>query len=399
MTLIVRVALISAGFLTSIITARFLGPEGRGIYFYWTTIAALLIQFGNLGLHSSNTYYLAKGDAKLSTLAVNSLWVSLASGLVLGAALTGFIWLQNSTLHGEWPYLLPVLAMVPAGLYFLLGTNLLVALDRFSEYNAFELLGRYIGVLAIVFAAWRWATPESLLIALGISATVICLPLYLRLQALGGAGSPSTALLRKAFRYSIRAYLIAVLGFLTLRVNVLLLERFVDPMTLGVWSIAAQLLDVVIIIPGTVALVMLPKIMRAADPFRMMQSQLRLVVVVLVGICALAALLGGRLILWVYGEGFAGSYELLMWGLPAAFAIGLISIHSQYLAAAGMPASLVWIWLAGLIIEVGFAVWLIPSLGGVGAMASLSAAHIVVLGLVWGLAGYTSQANRAKDDA
>ena len=390
-TLAVRVLLIAAGFLSSIITARFLGPEGRGVFFYWTTLAALVIQFGNLGLHSSNTYYLAKGQARLSTLAANSLWVSVGGGVVLGGLLTVALWLQGETLQDKWPFLLPTLLMVPAGLYFLLGTNLLVAQGRIGEYNGFELANRYIGLVAILFAAWYWRTPEALLAVTGISAALMCLPLYRRLQPVAGAGGPSMRLIREGFGYAFRAYLAAALGFLVLRLNTVLLERYTDAATLGIWSIAAQLLDVINVIPATIALVLLPRILRSDEPYQLMQSQLRLVAIGLALVCAIAAWLGHELITLLYGERFAGAYGMLLWGLPGAFALGLISILSQYLASAGIPFALVWIWLTGLAVELALAIWLIPAQGGVGAMASLAAAYMVILGLVWGLASYTDR--------
>lgn len=389
-TLAVRVLLIVAGFLSSIITARFLGPEGRGEFFYWITLAALVIQFGNLGLHSSNTYYLAKGKARLSALAANSLWVSVVGGAVLGGGLTAALWLQGETLQNKWPFLLPILLMVPAGLYFLLGTNLLVALGRIGEYNTFEIANRYIGLAAILFAAWYWRTPESILAVIGIAAVLMCLPLYRRLLALDGHEAPSLRLVRDGFSYALRAYLAAALGFLVLRLNTALLERYTDTATLGTWSIAAQLLDVIIIIPSTIALVLLPRIMRAADPYRLMQSQLHMVAVVLALVCILAAWLGRDLITLLYGEHFAGAYEMLLWALPGAFALGLISIISQYLASQGIPWALIWIWLTGLALETAVAVSLVPSQRGVGAMASLSVAYLVILGLVWGLASHSN---------
>ena len=342
----------------------------------------MVIQFGNLGLHSSNTYYLAKGQAKLSTLAANSLWVSLIGGGVLGGLLSGFLWIQGHTLQDKLQFLLPVLIMVPAGLYFLLGVNLLVALGRIGEYNGFELINRYLVLAATIFAAWYWRTPEALLAAISIVAAMICIPLYLRMQTLDRGNRPSLKTIRKGFSYALRAYLAAALGFLVLRLNAFLLERYADTATLGTWSIAAQLLDVIIVVPGTIALVLLPRIMRAVNPFGLMQSQLRVVAVVLLLLCILAAWLGNDLILIAYGERFAGAYMMLLWGLPGAYALGLISIHSQYLAAAGIPISLVWIWFGGLVVEAGLAVWLIPEYGGVGAMAALSAAYIIILGSV-----------------
>lgn len=398
-TLVVRALLIAAGFISSIITARFLGPEGRGVFFYWTTLAALAIQFGNLGLHSSNTYYLAKGHVRLSTLAANSFWTSLFGGVVLGGLLTLFLWLTGGLLRDTWPLLLPALLMISSGLYFLLGTNLLVADSRIGEYNGFELASRYLGLATLSFAAWYWRTPQALLVGMSIVAALICLPLYYRLRVLGGEGLASFRLIKDGFGYAMRAYLATAIGFAVLRLNALLLGQYMDAEALGIWSIAAQLLDVIIVIPSTIALVLLPRIMRSEQPYDLMQSQLRLVALVLALVCAIAAWLGHGAITIVYGEHFAGASTMLLWGLPGAWALGLTSILSQYLASVGIPLALIWIWLAGLVVELAMAMWLIPMSGGVGAMVSLSAAYLTILGMVWTLAARHRSAHRKNRNA
>ncbi|MDC1311134.1 oligosaccharide flippase family protein [Burkholderiales bacterium] len=385
-TLFVRTLLIAAGFISSIITARFLGPEGRGVFFYWVTLAAFATQFGNLGLHSSNTYLLTKGRARLSALAANSLWVSLIGGGVAGGFLILSLWLMDGTTGDRWSLLLPALFLIPSGLYFLLGTNLLVAEGRIGEYNGFELGNRYLGLAAMFFAAWYWRSPQGLLVIMSVVAVLMCLPLYLRLRVLGGDGGGSFLLMREGFGYATRAYLAAALGFAVLRLNTLLIERYADAATLGTWSIAAQLLEVIIVIPSTIALVLLPRIMRSENPYKLMQTQLRLVTVSLILACMAVAYLGDELIMFAYGERFAGAYTMLLWGLPGIFALGLTAIISQYLASAGIPLTLVFIWIIGLVVELVLAIWLIPSYGGIGAMLSLSLTYLFILGLVWLLA-------------
>lgn len=395
-TLVVRVLLIAAGFISSIFTARFLGPEGRGFFFYWTTLAALAIQFGNLGLHSSNTYLLSKGHARLSALAANSLWISLIGGGLLGALLSFSIWLVDG-LNGERLTLIwPVLLMIPSGLYFLLGTNLLVAEGLIGEYNGFELANRYFGLAAMFFAAWYWGSPEALLVVMGVAAGLMCLPLYRRLRVLGGDGGGSFLLIRQGFGYAMRAYLAAALGFAVLRLNTLLIEKYRDAETLGVWSISAQLLDVILVIPSTIALVLSPRIMRSEQPYQLMQTQLRLVSITLVAVCAVVGWLGHDFIMLVYGKAFAGAYTMLLWGLPGIFALGLTSILSQYLASAGVPLTLVFIWMTGLVVELVLALWLIPIHGGIGGMLALSVAYLLIFGMVWVLAANHHSTQRKK---
>jgi O-antigen/teichoic acid export membrane protein len=298
----------------------------------------------------------------------------------------------------RWSLLLPALFLIPTGLYFLLGTNLLVAEGRIGEYNGFEIVNRYLGLAAMFFAVWYWRSPAALLVIMSVVAGLMCLPLYRRLKVLGGGGDGSFLLLREGFGYAMRAYLAAAFGFAVLRVNTLLIEKYTDAETLGVWSISAQLLDVILVIPSTIALVLLPRIMRSEQPYQLMQTQFRLVTITLVLVCAVVAWLGHQFIMLVYGERFVGAYTMLLWGLPGIFALGLTSILSQYLASAGIPLSLIFIWIIGLVVELMLAIWLIPIHGGIGAMLSLSAAYLLILGMVWILAANHHNTQRKKTD-
>src|SRR5436190_1021101 len=81
-----RILMTVLGLATSVIIARLLGPQGRG---YFATIAAISgigIQFGNLGLHSSNTYYVSKDKSVLPAMLGNTLLVSLGAGSLCALA-------------------------------------------------------------------------------------------------------------------------------------------------------------------------------------------------------------------------------------------------------------------------------------------------------------------------
>jgi len=79
-TVLTRLFINVLAFGSSILTARFLGPAGRGDYFVVVTFAGMVMQFGNLGLQSSNTYYAARDPRNLGPLLANSLWISMLGG-------------------------------------------------------------------------------------------------------------------------------------------------------------------------------------------------------------------------------------------------------------------------------------------------------------------------------
>ena len=106
---VTRIVLIGIGLVTTVIVARILGPEGRGLYAVAMAIGAIGVQCGTLGLHTVNSYAVAKDRSSLPGLLGNTL---AASAIVGALALMGTytvlaIWPKLAPLHGQEPCGLP----------------------------------------------------------------------------------------------------------------------------------------------------------------------------------------------------------------------------------------------------------------------------------------------------
>src|SRR5258708_26664686 len=112
-----RVLVLIITFATAVVIARELGPTGRGFYAVAVTIGAIGAQFGNLGLHASNIYYVAKDRGLLPALIGNTLAVVVVACFV--AALCGIVfafWPHLSPLRGS--LLLLAFPSIPVGLAY-----------------------------------------------------------------------------------------------------------------------------------------------------------------------------------------------------------------------------------------------------------------------------------------
>ena len=136
-TFTTRIILILLSLLTGVIIARTLGPEGRGVYAMAVLLGTMGVQLTNLGLHSSNTFYVARDSNLLSKLLGNSLLVSFG----FGSFASWLAWV----LFKNFPNLAPVdepllflgLLWIPFGLSYLLAQNLLLGMQNFKAYNKF----------------------------------------------------------------------------------------------------------------------------------------------------------------------------------------------------------------------------------------------------------------------
>ncbi|MCI0659429.1 MAG: hypothetical protein L0170_20460, partial [Acidobacteria bacterium] len=66
-----RLILVGFGVASSVLTARYLGPAGRGSLATLTALAGIGLQLGNLGLHASNTYQVSRRPDLLSPVWAN----------------------------------------------------------------------------------------------------------------------------------------------------------------------------------------------------------------------------------------------------------------------------------------------------------------------------------------
>jgi O-antigen/teichoic acid export membrane protein len=164
---------------------------------------------------------------------------------------------------------------------------------------------------------------------------------------------------------------------------VFLLKALSGSDQLGYYSIASQIVDVIGILPQSIALVLFPTLIAAgANQFRTTLRNLTTVAVLLIVGCAGIGLVAPPFIQFVFGPSFLPAVSVLRWMLPSAFFLGLTSIASQYLAAAGFPISLVAIWIVGAAAAASLGALLIPASGGVGAAIALSITHVSIFSAI-----------------
>ncbi len=210
-----RIFLIGIGLVANVMVARILGPEGRGYYAIAVAIGAIGIQFGNMGLHASNTYYVSRDRKILPELVSNSIFVSFIFG-GLGACLSWvvfYLWPDFAPLHG----LLLILSLlwIPLALSYLLLQNLLLGLQNVRTYNKNELLNQILTVSFIVLVIlFKVVTVETVFSA-GLIALVISFLWVIRTlkKYIDRFSKPSIVLFKNNIRYGLKAYLSAFFAF------------------------------------------------------------------------------------------------------------------------------------------------------------------------------------------
>ena len=110
-TFLTKIGVVMLVFAYSIITARYLGPEGKGVLAILMVITGFVIQFGNFGLHASNVYFVAQDKRRLPKIAVNTLWVSLVGGSIISVFSLAILYFSQDLISGV-PFILFLLVFL-----------------------------------------------------------------------------------------------------------------------------------------------------------------------------------------------------------------------------------------------------------------------------------------------
>ena len=264
-TFATRVLMVGLGVASSVLTARALGPGGRGILATLGALSGIGLQLGNLGLHASNTYQVSRDRSLLAPLWGNSRRTSWALGISLALVTVALAWAVPPVL-GEirFSLLLVSAACIPFQLLFLLGLNLVVGLGRIPLFNLLEVTFRGIGVAALFVVLVllggdiRWVLVLNLLIA-ALGALAVARVLRGLVRASGEGGSRTDmALFRSSVGYGARAYTASLLAYLIVRSDMLLVNTLKGTADAGIYSIAVQVADVIYLLPVSIGIVLFP---------------------------------------------------------------------------------------------------------------------------------------------
>jgi O-antigen/teichoic acid export membrane protein len=371
-TYLTRVLLIGIGFATTVIVSRALGPSGRGLFAVAAAVAAIGVQFGNLGLHASNTYYVARDRDLLPVLIGNTLIVSLAIGGT--AALIGGIldaaWPQLAPVHGT--LLLLALVSIPFGLAYILLQNLLLGIDQVRAYNGIELANKAIG-LALVGVAilLREISPEVMFAA---ATAGLVLGLFWLLSKLRNLLRAPICLSLEIFRTHVglgaKAYLIAFFGYLVLRIDLVMVKYMLGAQAAGYYSISEIMAENILTLPVVVSTILFPKLSAMAGDEQKLQLTRKagfVTAALMAPLMILISILAKPLIRLVFGESFLPAVAPFIWLMPGSFLLGIEIVIVQYLNSLGFPKILVYFWLLVTALNVGLNLWAIPAYGVIGA--------------------------------
>ncbi len=383
-TLIFKVIAMAAGLAVSIVIARVLGPEGRGVYALVMTIIVMSASFGVFGLPSANTFFAAKNALMARTIGTQSIITGLA-GAALSIVVIFLLNKFNPAIfrglnEATWAL---TFAIIPLFLWGNLFAFAYLGRGKILAFNTFETGQRVIFFVLSVFILWYLNRPIETYLAVVLTAVGIMTAVYIinYFRDVSPGSIYESSYTATSLGYGIKSYVATLLTLAVLRSGVLFTNYFGGNEAAGLFSVAQQMSELVIIIPTVVGAILFGRVSKG-DSYYLTPMVLRTTTAVFLPVTMVMFLASDWLILSVFGTEFSGSITALKIMLPGAFLLGLEVIIAQDIAGRGYPWPAVLAWVPVLIMNVVGYVVLIPGSGVNGAAISVSVSYLVIFGLI-----------------
>ena len=367
--------------LTGVVSARMLGPEGRGIYAAVSTWPQFFATLAMAGLNSGIVYRMRKTPQQSGALAGAALALCLlASALALaaGVALVPHLMVQYS------PAVI-VFSQLCLLSIFINSTQVLIkqsfaGAGEFARCNLANLLPQalYLATL-LLMCVFVSLTPQNAVLALlgsGVLALLAALPGYVRQVRPRFAGSLRE--LPKLLSYSARAWPIDGVFTIATYTDRLVLIPLLTPRELGLYAVAFSFSRLVLMTQPAILSVVFPHMSGSSATRRtsLHGHAVRFLLIALLGGCLLLWLTGATLLSWAYGAEFVaanGIFRLLI--LEASLSV-LSQVTAQLFLADDRPGVVSMIQLAVLGGSFVLLLTLVPHYGATGAALALAIAAL-----------------------
>jgi O-antigen/teichoic acid export membrane protein len=317
----------------SVLVARGLGPENRGIFFLAFLVATLVVVVGDLGMSAATISYSANREisaGRLQTIAVLFALGATAFAAVLLLPFQDF-W-TDSVLKGlDETMMLLLVAGVGPQLFGQISAALLAGSGRIPALSWIRIgyalaTPVLVGVAAVATGDPAWTLAGWLAATIGYA---VALEIYV-VRAVSPPSVPSASDVRKVLGFGLRGYFGTMAHHGFLRVDVLFLSARYGPRLVGIYSLASLIAERISLLGQAVygasaaPLGSLPR----PEAARLAADVLRLMLAVLIPAGIVAAVLAFPLIPLIFGEGFSDAALPLVLLLP-----GTVALTCWYLIA------------------------------------------------------------------
>jgi O-antigen/teichoic acid export membrane protein len=336
------------GLITSIIIARTLGVEARGVYAVTLLLSTILITLINSGFQVSIIYHAARAEHEITSMIQDNnaltVWLALG-GLGIGAVVILFL---HDYLFSDVPQtlLLFSLFILPVTMFKENLNSIFRGNQDFRTFNLIEIIPQIgILVLTILLVAWlQIGVIGAILAIIGgrlMGLVIAAWTLHKRYQTNLMSLRINWPYTRQIVQYGKYVHIANISALLNYRIDTLLLNLLSTTRSVGIYDVAVTLVERLWSLSEALSAIMLPRIASLSndDPQRRHLTPIvaRYLFWINVTIGIVLSILAEWLIVLLYGEPYRESAVALRLLIPGIVIWGVATILAQDVSGRGEP--------------------------------------------------------------
>lgn len=386
-------AIIIFGLASSIITARYLGPEGNGIIAGLLVYPSLFMTIGSLGIRQSTTYYLGKkiySEEEIKT-AITQIWM-LSTVISVVVCFFLMYYLSNSGNNLLWVIL--ALLPIPFSLFNTYNSGIFLGKNDIKTFNKINWIPSLISLvaMAIFLMALGFGITGALIAKVGGVLFMFIFLLFKNKFLKAFSFAYDWNIIKKMLSLGLIYALALFIINLNYKVDIILLDQLSSPFEMGVYSKGSGITQYLWQIPMLFSTIVFARsaVSKNDSAFSHKVSQLLRVSFILIGLGSiLLIMLSELIIVGMYGEEFRGSITVLNYLLPGVLILTVYKVMNMDLAGKGKPWISMVAMIPSLIINIIANFFLIPEYGADGAAISSTISYTIA-GILF-LASYSKE--------
>jgi O-antigen/teichoic acid export membrane protein len=366
-----RIYSLVAGLVVLTITARWLGPAGRGqmaAALVWANVF-YLCSYASLNFIAMHQASISAGDRSWLPATMGTLLVFASGMSLLGWIVAAILWFwSGGSVFGTIspPVLVIAMLTVPFLILEQYANALLLGIGRLDIYNrALVAVKTVVLLLVAIFFYLRWgitsAVTATLIGQIGIS--VAGMPLVFRTA--GSTMRFDGALLGRMLKRGLQLHPSNAAMYLYAYSSVLLINHYIGAAQTGLYHLAMQLVDVMLVVPIAANLVLFSQ-SSAVGAVKVWPYQRRILVSMLVLMtfgCVVAAIAAPYAIPLLAGKAFVPSVRIFRWLLIVVWMGTISAIMMPQWIGRGLFASISAVNIAAVALNLTAGFLLVKPLG------------------------------------
>lgn len=387
-TFITRIIILLGSFVISVLLARLLGPEGRGIVTALFIVPNIVISLADLGVRQASAYYIGRRIYSTQTILSSNLILWVITSIISIIIVFIYYYLGPIQKYG-WILVIIALLYIPINILATYFSGIIQGTLRIQNINLYQLITLIINFISVGLLVWLLnldiygAALATLIVATcGLIYYIKIIKKITNIKFKYIKGIPQK-LFNRGILFAISLFILQ----LNYKIDIVFLERMTDSYSVGIYTVGTNLAELIWQLPSAISMVLFAKSANSKtneEAHNRSAKLLRMTLPLLFVFSVIFALLSSPIVTLLYGEAFSKSAEVINILLPGVLVIVISKILHPDLAARGYPLYALYVFIGPLIINIILNLIWIPIHGIYGA-AWASTISYSIGGLAFGV--------------